>query len=136
MRKGKCPSCGGQVNFDRKPIIGQRLYCGWCDVPLAVVRAEPIKLETVAEESSFIFKNEVRNGKDKNNPKCPLCGDKLKTSQKLRIGTRILCKTCDAELEVIGVRPLEFDWPYDSGFSSKDLSYEDEYEELEEYSDL
>ena len=30
-----------------------------------------------------------------------------------KLGQRIICENCQAELEIIEVSPLEFDWPYD-----------------------
>ena len=64
--------------------------------------------------------------------KCPLCGEKVKISAKPWIGQSVDCPACDATLEVISLRPLSLDWPYDDeGYYNTD--YDDEEFELNEY---
>ncbi|MCW5875912.1 MAG: hypothetical protein KIS85_03430 [Anaerolineales bacterium] len=38
-----------------------------------------------------------------------------------KIGARVQCQSCEAELEVVWLSPLELDWPVDD--------YEDEYDD-------
>ena len=58
--------------------------------------------------------------------KCPLCGEKIKFVSKPWMGQEVECPACDAWLEVVTLRPLSLDWPYDDeGY------YETEYEDYE-----
>lgn len=57
--------------------------------------------------------------------KCPLCGEKVKVGTKPWIGQEVDCPACDATLEVVSLRPLSLDWPYDDeGYYETD--YDDE----------
>jgi hypothetical protein len=46
----------------------------------------------------------------------------------MKVGNRVICPGCDAQLEIVSLIPLELDWPYDAGF---DYYYQDDdfYEE-------
>ncbi|MEX2143137.1 MAG: hypothetical protein WD740_00960 [Anaerolineales bacterium] len=52
---------------------------------------------------------------------CPSCGAKLTVKGAPKIGARVTCKSCDTEIEVVWLDPLELDWPMDE--------YEDELED-------
>ena len=41
---------------------------------------------------------------------CPGCDDEMYIPGRPRVGTFVTCKTCEAELEVVEVNPLELDW--------------------------
>ena len=40
------------------------------------------------------------------NTECPSCGEKINLKTKSKIGQRILCSSCDAELRVISENPF------------------------------
>ena len=61
-----------------------------------------------------------------NTAECPQCGNEVNVGLHPRIGKRVECKECGAELEVVWLDPLEIDWPID----------EDEYEEEEDLEDF
>jgi len=61
-----------------------------------------------------------------NTAECPQCGNEVNVGPHPRIGKRVECKECGAELEVVWLDPLEIDWPID----------EDEYEEEEDLEDF
>jgi len=64
--------------------------------------------------------------------KCPLCGEKVRVGTKPWIGQEVDCPACDATLEVISLRPLSLDWPYDD--EGYEIASEDDYElDEEEY---
>jgi alpha-aminoadipate carrier protein LysW len=44
---------------------------------------------------------------------CPDCDERIVLNPNPRVGKRITCPHCEADLEVIGVDPLELDWVYD-----------------------
>jgi lysine biosynthesis protein LysW len=62
--------------------------------------------------------------------KCPLCGEKVRVGTKPWIGQEVDCPACDATLEVVSLRPLSLDWPYDDEGYEPDS--EEEYELNEE----
>jgi lysine biosynthesis protein LysW len=60
---------------------------------------------------------------------CPSCGDDIKLSGRLKIGSEVICPRCDAELEVIDLDPIELDWAYldDGGWDDWEDDEEDDY---------
>jgi lysine biosynthesis protein LysW len=54
---------------------------------------------------------------------CPACHAKVHVGGKPRMGQKVKCRSCDAELEVVWLEPLELDWAYDED------EFEDEYDE-------
>lgn len=44
---------------------------------------------------------------------CPSCDYKMTLGGRLRIGQRVTCPACRAELQVIWLDPVELDFPYD-----------------------
>ena len=62
--------------------------------------------------------------------KCPLCGEKIKIVTRPWLGQEVGCPACDAGLEVVSLKPLSLDWPYDDeGYY--EASYDDR--EIEDY---
>lgn len=53
---------------------------------------------------------------------CPDCDNRIVLNSHPRVGQTITCPSCDTDLEVIGLNPLEFDFVYD-------WSWEDDEEE-------
>lgn len=53
---------------------------------------------------------------------CPDCDEKIILGPHVRLGQKLICSHCGADLEVIGVDPLELDWV-------DDWSYEDDEDE-------
>jgi lysine biosynthesis protein LysW len=43
---------------------------------------------------------------------CPDCDGSVSVGPRPRLGQRVTCSHCGAELEVIEVSPLELDWAY------------------------
>ncbi|MGC9467352.1 MAG: hypothetical protein ACP5HS_02055 [Anaerolineae bacterium] len=64
--------------------------------------------------------------------RCPECGAKLQLPENLSRWDRIYCESCNAELEVLSLRPLELEAVYD--FEEDEL--EDLDEELDESEDI
>ncbi|MGH2581446.1 MAG: lysine biosynthesis protein LysW [Anaerolineales bacterium] len=44
---------------------------------------------------------------------CPSCGADVNVKGTPKIGLQVTCKSCDTELEVVWLDPLELDWPMD-----------------------
>lgn len=80
------------------------------------------------------------------NAKCPMCGGSVKISSTAKKGSLVYCDSCDAELEIVSLKPLELDWPledyeddfdddgYESVYRDYDRDYED-YDYEEDYDD-
>lgn len=51
---------------------------------------------------------------------CPDCEEGISFGARVRIGQRVSCPHCGADLEVVEVSPLELDWVYE------DTDWEDE----------
>ncbi|MBN1872861.1 MAG: hypothetical protein JXA33_01415 [Anaerolineae bacterium] len=41
---------------------------------------------------------------------CPSCEENISLHGKLELGKKIRCPHCDADLEVVGLSPVELDW--------------------------
>ena len=44
---------------------------------------------------------------------CPDCGGKVTLQGAVRIGRRVRCPNCEADLEVVETIPVELDWYYE-----------------------
>lgn len=62
---------------------------------------------------------------------CPECEAKLTLPEELEVGDVVVCRTCEAVLEVITLRPLELEL-----VRYLDDTEEDEEEELEDFEDV
>lgn len=60
-----------------------------------------------------------------NKAKCPMCSADVPIPKSAKLGTLVVCDQCDAELEVVSLKPLELDWPLD------DLEDEDDFDEFD-----
>jgi len=64
--------------------------------------------------------------------KCLQCQELVSITKKDRVGDIIYCSHCDAELEIIKVSPLQFDWPLEEDFDDDDgYAYIGDYEDEE-----
>lgn len=43
--------------------------------------------------------------------RCPLCKSNINIRHRTWVGENIRCPSCEAELEVVFLNPLELDWP-------------------------
>ena len=74
------------------------------------------------------------------NSKCPMCGANVSVASNAKEGDLVYCDACDAELEIVSLKPLELDWPLDDyeEFEEDDYFEEEddyEYDYDEEYDD-
>jgi hypothetical protein len=58
---------------------------------------------------------------------CPDCEEGISVGPRPRIGQRVTCPHCNAELEVVEINPLELDWAFED--TDTDYDEEDEWEE-------
>ena len=55
---------------------------------------------------------------------CPDCDLRIVLNPHAKLGQKLACPHCDADLEVTGVEPLELDWAYDWSYK-EDLEEDD-----------
>ena len=70
--------------------------------------------------------------------RCPECGEKLTLPEGLARWDRIYCESCNAELEVLSLKPLELEAVYDFEDNDllDDLDEDDDSDDLEDLDDL
>lgn len=75
---------------------------------------------------------------DGNKGKCPMCGAAIQVPTNSEVGDLVYCDQCDAELEIVSLKPLELDWPlddyedYDEDDEDMEYDYDDgDYDEEE-----
>jgi alpha-aminoadipate carrier protein LysW len=52
---------------------------------------------------------------------CPSCGEQVSVKGTAKIGMTVTCKSCDTELEVVWLDPLELDWPMEEDDADEDM---------------
>lgn len=62
---------------------------------------------------------------------CPDCGQKIVIGPKPKKGQWVSCPHCNADLEIINIRPIELDWVR---FDDDD-DFDDDFDELDEWDD-
>jgi transcription initiation factor IIE alpha subunit len=71
---------------------------------------------------------------------CPECEEGVSLGPRPRIGQRVTCPHCNAELEVVDLSPVELDWAYDElevdWEEEEDWDEEDDWDEEEDDEDL
>jgi len=45
--------------------------------------------------------------------RCPMCQAAVPVVKKPKLYSLVYCPECDAELSVVGLAPLELDWPFE-----------------------
>jgi lysine biosynthesis protein LysW len=45
---------------------------------------------------------------------CPQCGEEIYMPETPDIGDIVRCRTCGVRLEVVGLHPIELDWPWEA----------------------
>lgn len=68
--------------------------------------------------------------------KCPMCNSFVNVPGNGKEGDLVYCDSCNAELEIVSLKPLELDWPlgefeYEGGYDG----YEYEDDEYDDYDD-
>jgi lysine biosynthesis protein LysW len=68
---------------------------------------------------------------------CPDCEEAVRLGAP-KLGQRVTCESCQAELEVVEVSPLELDWAYDEPVDDweeeeDDEEWDDDEDEWDDY---
>ena len=133
MIRAKCPICEESIELGIKVKFLERAICPSCEALLEVVNTNPIELDWIYYDEHF-DSNDRERVKKASNGRCPLCKDMVQIgSSQMKVGSKVLCSGCDAELEIVSLIPLELEWPYDGGFGYY-FGDEDTFEDhLDEY---
>lgn len=116
MNEARCPICEQRINFGKKVKFLERTTCPTCEALLEVVNTDPIELDWIYYDE-YYDSNGRERVKNSNNSRCPLCRDIVHIgASQLKVGNRVICPGCDAQLEIVSLFPLDLDWPYDGGF--------------------
>ena len=111
MITAECPLCNEGIELGMILKFGQRLYCPACEAVLEVASLNPIRLDWLYFDQ-YISEDDTFEHTQKRTAECPLCLHEITTPPRLKLGQCIFCPACDAELEVVWLNPLEFNWPY------------------------
>ncbi len=75
---------------------------------------------------------------------CGECDEDVEVSDRARIGQRVICPNCNAQLEVVSISPLELDsayeddeWEDDDNLDDDELALDDSWDddELDDFDD-
>jgi lysine biosynthesis protein LysW len=67
--------------------------------------------------------------------KCPMCGATVQVSEKKKLGDIVFCDQCDAELEIVSLKPIELDWPLDDYDAEDEDGWDDEDDDDDDFDD-
>lgn len=131
MNIAKCPICEDRIKLGEKVKFLERHCCPTCDALLEVVNLDPLELDWIYYDEYYDSNGKERS-KTPKSAKCPLCRDDVTLGSQAKIGNRVICRGCDAQLEIVSLYPFELDWPYDGGFDyyfRDDDSFEEGYDD-------
>jgi alpha-aminoadipate/glutamate carrier protein LysW len=66
---------------------------------------------------------------------CPDCEEPVRVATP-KLGQRVACQSCGAELEIVEVSPLELDWAYDETADDWEEEEEEEADDWDDEEDL
>ena len=64
---------------------------------------------------------------------CLACEDEIFVGRDSKIGSYIYCNTCDAEFQIIDIKPVLIDWPDDDDYYDGKEGYYDDINEENDY---
>lgn len=132
MKSVKCPICEERIKVGKKVKFLERLSCPTCEALLEVVNLDPLEVDWIYYDEYYDSNGRERKKIPKTSH-CPLCRDTVSLGSSVKVGDRIICPGCDAQLEIVSLQPVELDWPYDGGF---DYYYRDDDLFEEEFDDF
>lgn len=131
MITSDCPLCGEEIKMGLLLKFGQRLNCPTCDAVLEVVGLNPIKLDWLYFDHYLEDDDAINYDKDQL-AECPLCRHEFATSSRLHLGQCVLCPSCDVELEVVWLNPVELNWPLGEGYKHPRNAFQDDVDYIAE----
>lgn len=131
MDTANCPVCGDKITFETNVEFMDRRTCPTCSALLEVVGIDPLELDWIYYDE-YYDTDEKAHSKTLRVAKCPLCREDVHLGSQARVGSRVLCPGCDAQLEIVSLYPAELDSLYDGGYESyyqDDDIYEEYYDD-------
>lgn len=131
MITAKCPICEEKIDLGKKIKHLERFCCPTCEALLEVVNMDPVELDWIYYDEYYDSNGRERS-KNLKNGKCPLCRENVHIASHMKVGSRVICTGCDAQLEIVSLIPLELDWPYDNGYDyyyRDDDSFEESFDD-------
>ena len=127
MNTAKCPICEERIILGKKVDLLDRHSCPMCKALLEIININPLELDWIYYDEYYDSEGMAQR-KNPKVAKCPLCREDVALGSQAKIGGRVLCKGCDAQLEIVSLFPAELDMLYDGGY---DYYYRDD-DSLEE----
>lgn len=62
---------------------------------------------------------------------CPNCGTKVPLESSVKLGYITYCPSCDVELEIVNLKPIELDYPFiydDEEYEHETDDYDTDYD--------
>lgn len=115
MNKAHCPICEEKINFGKKVKFLERTTCPTCEALLEVVKTDPIELDWIYYDEHGSSNGRNRS-KSLNYAQCPICRENLYIGPQMKVGYRLICSGCDAQLEIVSLVPLELDCPFNDDY--------------------
>ena len=131
MKTAKCPICEEKIKLGKKVELLNRHTCPTCKALLEVLNANPPELDWIYYDEYFDSEG-IAQSRTPRVAKCPICREDVSLSSQAKIGGRLLCQGCDAQLEIVSLFPAELDFLYDGGydyFSQDDDSVDERFED-------
>jgi len=125
MNMINCPACLELIRLPNSVKSGQFISCLGCNSTLEVMSIDPIWVEVYWYSCDKLIRgfDQAEPPRNKDSVRCPLCKEKIFITKKLWLGDRVYCESCGYEHQVVGINPIELDFPYDD--SNSDLSNDD-----------
>ena len=57
---------------------------------------------------------------------CLACEEDVYVGLNPRIGNYIICSSCDSEFQIIDLKPVMIDWPYEDDYEDEEEAYYDD----------
>ena len=65
---------------------------------------------------------------------CLACGDDVYVGQNPKIGSYVICNSCDSEFQIIDLEPVLIDWPDEDDYYDEEEGYYDDIQDEYDYS--
>lgn len=62
------------------------------------------------------------------NGKCPNCGSKVPLESSVKVGYITYCPSCEYELEIVNLKPVQLDYPFFDDEEDSEYDYEEDYD--------
>jgi hypothetical protein len=75
------------------------------------------------------MKHKTKTISKKLTAECLACGDDVYMGRDPKIGSYVICHGCDAEFQIIDLKPIMIDWPDDDDYYDEEEGYYDDIDD-------